>query len=60
MAIPGMGTGVGQVPPEICARQMKAAIDDTLISRTSFPTSWIEAQIKHQLLYSDNAKDLQY
>lgn len=30
VAIPGMGTGVGRVSPEECARQMRSAIEDTL------------------------------
>lgn len=27
VAIPGMGTGVGRVPPSVCARQMRQAIE---------------------------------
>jgi O-acetyl-ADP-ribose deacetylase (regulator of RNase III) len=56
---PGMGTGVGKVPPDICARQIKQAISD--VDRPSpFPRSWLEAQKRHQLLYSDRYRDLQY
>jgi len=58
--VPGMGTGVGRVPPAICARQMKAAVDDALVKTTSFPSSWMEAQIRHQLLYGDEPRDLQF
>lgn len=60
VAVPGMGTGVGRVPPNTCARQMKAAVDDVLLKNSRFPPSWHEAQIKHQLLYSDDTRDLQY
>lgn len=60
IAVPGMGTGVGMVPPAICARQMKAAVDDALLKPTSFPSSWMEAQIRHQLLYGDEPRDLQF
>ena len=60
IAVPGMGTGVGRVPPAICARQMKAAVDDALLKRTSFPTSWYEAQLRHQLLYGEDSRDLQF
>ena len=28
IAIPGLGTGVGAVPPELCAHQMKIAYDE--------------------------------
>lgn len=59
LAFPGMGTGVGQVPPEICARQMRAAIDDVLVNPW-FPSSWQEAQERHQRLYSDSVRDIQY
>jgi O-acetyl-ADP-ribose deacetylase (regulator of RNase III) len=55
-----MGTGVGRVPPAICARQMKAALDDTLSAKPGFPTSWHDAQTRHQLLYPDHATDLQW
>lgn len=60
VAVPGMGTGVGRVSPNTCARQMKAAVDDVLLKNSRFPPSWHEAQIKHQLLYSDDTRDLQY
>jgi O-acetyl-ADP-ribose deacetylase (regulator of RNase III) len=60
IAVPGMGTGVGRVPPAICARQMKAAVDDALLKTTSFPTSWYEAQLRHQLLYGEDSRDLQF
>jgi len=59
VAIPGMGAGVGQVPPHICALQMKAAIEDILLSEYEFPQSWRHAQICHQLLYSSDVRDLQ-
>ena len=60
VALPGMGTGVGRVPPDTCARQMKAAVDDVLLSKSTFPSSWHEAQSKHQLLYGDSTRDLQH
>ena len=50
VAVPGMGTGVGMVPPDTCARQMKAAVDDVLLMKSAFPSSWQEAQSKHRLL----------
>ena len=54
----GMGTGVGKVPPEICARQMKQAIQN-VDAQPPFPQSWFDAQKRHQLLYSDHYRDLQ-
>jgi O-acetyl-ADP-ribose deacetylase (regulator of RNase III) len=60
VAIPGMGTGVGRFPPTTCARQMKQAVDDVLLNRYDFPKTWSEAQKRHQLLYGETYRDLQY
>jgi len=46
VAVPGMGTGVGRLPPNSCARQMKAAVDDVLLRNSTFPSSWHEAQTR--------------
>jgi O-acetyl-ADP-ribose deacetylase (regulator of RNase III) len=59
VAFPGLGTGVGKVRPNICARQMRAAIEDVLLGKSSFPQSWADAQSQHQLLYADRFRDLQ-
>jgi O-acetyl-ADP-ribose deacetylase (regulator of RNase III) len=53
IAFPGMGTGVGGVSPEICARQMRAAIDEYLLEQPRRPSSWAEASERHQLLFTD-------
>ena len=59
VAFPGLGTGIGRVPPDVCARQVRAAIDDVILNRATFPPSWADAQTRHQLLYADRARDLQ-
>jgi len=59
LALPGLGTGVGKVAPEVCARQVRAAIEEVLLERNPFPESWDEAQHRHQLLYRDWSTDLQ-
>ncbi len=59
VALPGLGTGVGRIDPEVCARQVRAAIEDVLLDQWEFPTSWEEAQQRHQLLYRDWTTDLQ-
>ncbi len=33
IAMPGLGTGIGGVPPEVCARQVMAAWDEVLAAR---------------------------
>lgn len=59
VAFPGMGTGVGAVPPSICARQMRAAYDDIILESYKLPQSWAEASERHQLLYTDKPVRLQ-
>lgn len=59
VGFPGLGTGIGRVPPETCARQVRLAIEAALFDRLPFPATWAEAQTAHQLLYADEARDLQ-
>lgn len=59
VAFPGLGTGVGRVGPNTCARQVRAAIEEVVLGRGHFPRTWAEAQQRHQLLYTDRARDLQ-
>jgi O-acetyl-ADP-ribose deacetylase (regulator of RNase III) len=59
VALPGMETGVGRVPPRICARQMYAAFTEVIEEHYLFPRSWGEAQQRHQRLYSEVVRDLQ-
>jgi O-acetyl-ADP-ribose deacetylase (regulator of RNase III) len=60
VAFPGLGTGVGRVGPNTCAHQMRAAIDDVILEKQTFPASWSEAQARHQKLYTDRVRDLQH
>ena len=59
VALPGLGTGVGGMPYETCARQVRAAIDDFVLGGYRLPQSWAEASERHQLLYTDRPQDLQ-
>jgi O-acetyl-ADP-ribose deacetylase (regulator of RNase III) len=60
VALPGLGTGVGRIGFNTCARQVRAAIDDVLVSGFQMPKSWAEASERHQLLYTDRPTRLQY
>jgi O-acetyl-ADP-ribose deacetylase (regulator of RNase III) len=60
VAFPGLGTGVGRVGFNICAHQVRRAIDDILLESYTMPRSWAEASERHQLLYTDKLKRLQY
>ena len=59
ITISGLGTGVGQLPYNFCAKQMKQAYNEVWLGRLETPVNWSDAQIKHQLLYSNHYKDLQ-
>ena len=60
VAFPGLGTGVGRVAPEKCALQVRTAIREVVLGEYKFPTSWADAQMRHQQMYSDKFRDLQY
>ena len=54
VTISGLGTGVGKVPYNICAKQMRQAYDDIWIDGYTFPHTWHDAQKRHHLLYSQS------
>ena len=60
VAFPGLGTGVGRVQPEICASQVRAAIKEVVFEEFGFPESWSDAQMRHQKMYTDRFRDLQF
>ena len=47
IVMPGMGTGCGQVAPNIAARAMRAGIEAGLRDMPRRPYSWREAQERH-------------
>lgn len=59
IAFPGMGTGVGAVPVDLCAKQMRVAYDEVILNRFRLPQSWAEASERHQLLYTNKPVRLQ-
>ncbi|WP_435021043.1 macro domain-containing protein [Tundrisphaera sp. TA3] len=60
IAFPGLGTGVGRMGVNTCARQVRQAIDDVIHGQFSLPRSWAEASERHQLLYTDRLRRLQH
>ena len=60
VAFPGLGTGVGRVEPEKCALQVRTAIKEVVFDEYEFPWSWADAQMRHQQLYTDKFRDLQF
>ena len=47
VAFPGMGTGIGELDPRVCARQVRQAIREVVFGGHEFPRSWIAAQEQH-------------
>jgi O-acetyl-ADP-ribose deacetylase (regulator of RNase III) len=47
VAFPGLGTGIGQIPFAVCARQMKEAIDRESGDAFQFPGTTAEASASH-------------
>lgn len=60
VTISGLGTGVGQVPFAICAKQMKLAYDEIWLGNYRQEPTWYGAQITHQALYTKSFRDLQF
>jgi O-acetyl-ADP-ribose deacetylase (regulator of RNase III) len=60
IALPGLGTGIGQVGFNTCAHQVNKAIEDVILEKFKRPNTWVEASENHQLLYTDFPKRLQY
>lgn len=60
VAMPGLGTGVGNITSKVCALQVRTAINDILLRQYVMPKSWAEASENHQLLYTNQLKRLQY
>ncbi|OKH45748.1 hypothetical protein NIES2101_25870 [Calothrix sp. HK-06] len=60
VAMPGLGTGVGNITSKNCALQVQTAINDILLHQYTMPKSWAEASENHQLLYTNQPKRLQY
>lgn len=52
LAFPGLGTGVGEVSPELCAHQVKEAIDEVLCGTFMFPVSWHDSSDRETALYT--------
>jgi O-acetyl-ADP-ribose deacetylase (regulator of RNase III) len=48
IAFPGMGTGVGQISPNVFAKQMKQAVEDVIEERFEFPRTIWNAGKSHQ------------
>ena len=59
VGFPGLGTGVGQVGPDVCAHQVRTAIEEVMLGPAEPPRTWADAQMRHQRLYTDHPRNLQ-
>ena len=50
VACPGLGTGTGEMPPMICARQMRAAYDEVIGGKPFTPSGVNDALLQHYRL----------
>jgi len=51
VAFPGLGTGIGQVPPNVCAHQVKCAIENVRAGDVPYPHSLGNAVERHRGLF---------
>ena len=52
LAMPGLGTGVGRVPADVCARQVRQAFFEVVLEQYRPPSSWQECAWRQQCLIS--------
>lgn len=50
VSLPGLGTGVGRVPPEQCSKQVRAAIEDVIMDKFIFPQTTSQIRKRHDRL----------
>ncbi|BDD05599.1 macro domain-containing protein [Aureibacter tunicatorum] len=60
IAVPGLGTGIGQVPPLVCARQMRIAWEDVMHEKYKSLEGWEELRSNYAYFFTHDEKDLHY
>jgi O-acetyl-ADP-ribose deacetylase (regulator of RNase III) len=60
IAIPGLGTGIGQVPPMVCARQMRIAWEDVVGEKWNSKEGWEQQRSNYAYFYTHDAADIKY
>lgn len=60
IALPGLGTGVGQVSPLTCARQMRIAWEDIIQKKFETKEGWKEMRSNYAYFYTSRKEDLKY
>ena len=60
VVIPGLGTGIGQVRPLVCARQMRLAWEDGLHEKFATEKGWEQMCANYVYFYTRNQSDIKY
>ncbi len=60
IAVPGLGTGIGNVPPILCARQMRIAWEDVMKEKYKTEKGWEELRSNYAYFFTHDEKDLHY
>lgn len=60
IAIPGLGMGMGNVPPLLCARQMRIAWEDVMKEKYKTEKGWEELRSNYAYFFTHDEKDLRY
>ncbi|MGI4875501.1 MAG: macro domain-containing protein [Janthinobacterium lividum] len=60
VAVPGLGTGIGQVRPLVCARQMRLAWEDVRHENYAVEASWEQMCANYAYFYTHEKKDIKY
>lgn len=53
VAFPGLGTGAGGISSQVCARQVRSAIEDVVLGKFEFPDSTLQARKRHDRLVEE-------
>jgi len=60
IAIPGLGTGVGQVSGLVCALQMRLAWEDIMNEMYVTESKWDRLRENFKFFYTENINDIAY
>ena len=60
IAIPGLGTGIGQVPAMHCARQMRLAYEDVFGNMHATKERWNKMTENFAYFYTQDERDIKY
>jgi O-acetyl-ADP-ribose deacetylase (regulator of RNase III) len=60
ISIPGLGTGIGQVRPLVCARQMRLAWEDVMHEKFATESGWEQMCANYAYFYTHNLSDIKY